>query len=406
MKKVSAIEIFRWCSFIILALVSLFFIYNLSITLAIESLEKFVIVAGAIGLEFFKLFSIITANTYSYVGKQLGIKVKKRAFLYFTYIWVSLYSVMASFGYSMVAVDKMTTSITVLNHSANISLEKENIKADNDSISEYKNTKISYENSKVAYINELVGASPTDRDAINKKIADIDKKAEIVQSKIDALTDKKTISQANIDNYTKQDLGNTQSTKRTMYDVIHDVINIPAKTIAFIILLVFSTSVELGIFTTSPHANKIDNMSVGEEEAITNEKKKIVPEKKKEPLKKPITPIIPKEIVRAIIEEEPIIKEEIKDELVIQEIKQPEIKTEIVVDKGVPIPEETRQSIGGTSSLFQPSTPPEVIHNPVENKIDVQKITKPENRAEEILQTLDEDRPIITQKAKQMANKL
>ena len=359
MKTLSTIDLFRWCGFVILALVSLFFIYNLSITLAIEPIEKIAIVSGAIGLEFFKLFSIISATTYSYVGKQLGIKTKKRAFLYFTYIWVSLYSVLASFGYSVTAVDKMQTSIAVLNHENAIALENENIKNFNQNIVDYKNTKLGYENSKVSYINELMGAEAAQRDGINKKIADIDTKADAVQKKIDDQMAKKTASQDAIDNYEKLDLNASISTKRTMYDVIHDTIGWPARTIAFIILLIFSTSVELGIFTTAPHANRIDNMVVGEEETIFK-KKRPIHNKKKETIKNDIEDIT---------------------------------SGDGIVSTDVP------ESIDNTVSRERSE-----VSNPIEPK-EVQKI-KIESKAEEILQTLDDDRPAISPKVKSMAKSL
>ena len=342
--KLSTIDTFRWCGFAILALVSLFFIYNLSISLAVEKIEKFVIVSGALGLEFFKLFSIIAATTYGYIGKQLGIKIRKRAFLYFTYVWVSLYSVLASFGYATTTVDRMQATVTILNHTELIANEKESISNVDATIKEYKNTKVSYENSKVAYINEINGADATDRDAIQKKINALQINLDTIQKKIDIQMDKKSVSQSKIEDWKSKDLSSNQITKRTMYDVISDTVKLPPKTIAFIVLLIFSISIELGIFTLAPHTNKIDNMVVGDEETISNTKKKRKVFKKEE----------------EVIPIEPIIEQPIK-----QEIK--------------------------------PIVKPEVIQ-------EVQKILpmKIEHRAEEILQSLDEDKPAVSNKVKRM----
>lgn len=359
MEKPSTISVFRWCSFVILALVSLFFIYNLSVSLVINPVEKIVIVSGAVGLEFFKLYSIITAGTYAYVGKHLGIKTRKRAFLYFTYIWVSLYSVLASFGYSVTAVDKMQTSVTVMTHESSILLEEENIKNYTDNISEYKITKSGYDNSKTSYLSELISAVPAERDAINKKISSLDKSSEDTQKKIDALMDKKSKAQENIDNYKKEDLTATKTINRTMYDVISDTIKVPAKTIAFVILLIFSSSVELGIFTTAPHANKIDNMKFDEEEIISNKPKKRAPPRKKPEQKKEIL--------------------EIKK---VEPVLEPKKEVTVEVKKEAPVPEPKKEVIVAETQKIEKRTP------------------------EEILESLDTDRPAITKKAKEVAKRI
>jgi hypothetical protein len=361
--KFNAIGLFRWCAFAISALVSLFFIYNLSISFAIEAIEKIAIVSGAIGLEFFKLFSIISANTYSFVGKQLGVRVKKKAFLYFTYAWVSLYSVTASFGYSIVAVDKMQSSITVLNHSDVITLEKENISNYNDNIKEYKNTKTGYENSKIADINKLANPNleQAERTSINRDMASLQSKIDDVQNKINNLMDKKASSQSSIDSLSKQDLAVTQTTKRTNWDVISDTIKVPAKTIAFIVLAIFSTSIELGIFTTAPHANKIDNLIVGEIDTISNTKKRRTQNPKKQ----------------KILE-----SEEQKEEIVEQSVYAGKsLNTELPAQTSKPLQEVQE--------------PPKETQN-----------IKMESRAEEILETLNTDRPLVSSNAKKILHQI
>ena len=384
----NVIDIFRWCGFAILALVSLFFIYNLSISLAVESIEKLVIVAGALGLEFFKLFSIISATTYGYVGKQLGIKVRKRAWLYFTYVWVSIYSIGASFGYSITAVDRMQSTITILNHDEKIANEKDNILNDNETIKEYKNTKTGYENSKVNDINKLADQTITseDRVSISKDMASLQRKSDDLQAKIQVLMDKRQTSQDSIDSMKKDDLGKNQVTKRTMFDVIHDTIKVPAKTIAFIILLVFSTSVELGIFTMAPHANKIDNLVVGEEETITNAKKK-----KRTPQKKGVevddTPeIVEEPEIQQSIREEP---EERKEDVVEQE-------NEVIDSAGADVPEQIEPIIGTAATSKE-----EAISIPKETQV-----IKMGSKSEEILQSLDEDRPTVSEKVRNMLIRL
>ena len=151
-------------------------------------------------------------------------------------------------------------------------------------------------------------------------------------------------SKIQIEDWKSKDLSSNQITKRTMYDVISDTVKLPPKTIAFIVLLIFSISIELGIFTLAPHTNKIDNMVVGDEETISNTKKKRKVFKKEE----------------EVIPIEPIIEQPIK-----QEIK--------------------------------PIVKPEFIQ-------EVQKILpmKIEHRAEEILQSLDEDKPAVSSKVKRM----
>jgi len=384
--KVNGIAIFQWCAFIILACVSLFFIYNMSISIAIESIEKFAIVAGAIGLEFFKLFSIIKANTYAYIKKELGVVIKKRWWLYFTYIWVSLYSVAASFGYSLVAVDRMQTSTTSIDHQELISNENTNIENYDLTIQSYKNTNISYENSKVRYINQQ--KDPTvDKDAIQKRIDVLQKSIDSNQAKINDQMDKRAASLAKIADWKSSDLSTDKTSKRTMYDVIHDTVKIPAKTVAFIILLVFSTSIEVGIFTTAPHSSKVDNLSVPKNNNIPQNKIRNHSYKKNEENN------IVESYNNEVQTENSVNHKTIDLEKIVQskvgEVKknyQPEMT--VVKPKSI-TSADTRQSEKKVENFSSK-----------EDRITI--IPRVEGRAEEILQTLDDDKPRISSKVRHL----
>jgi len=351
------IVVFQWIAFIVLSAISFFFTFNLSYGLAADIIGKIAMIVGSVGLEFTKMYSIMSASTYSYIGKQLGVKMKKTAFMYFAYVFIAIYAISASFGYAQQTVDKMRTANTVVLHSDEINIYMDKIATINGQISDLK--------AKIADKQASIAVLPADN--ITRKAAiqaEIDKANRDIDTKLTA----KETAQAKIDELKLGDLQASQGTTRSMYDVVGETLKVPAQSVAFVILFWFALAIEFGIFVTAPHMRKIGGFVVekGNENfdyEIAKKNKKAQKTQKKqqqkvqpkvvEENKKNIFSFLKKEKVEEVKEEPAVpqkmelpepVKEEVKIETPKVEEKVEEVKIEVpkvvekakVVDNNIP----------------------------------------------------------------------
>lgn len=244
----------QWISFIFLALVSAFFTTNLALELGTSTVEKVAITAGSIAIEVLKLYCLVSANS------------KRRAWaLYGTYGFVALYSLFASFGYAVTVVDRVGAISKVIDHSEEIAMEHKNLSLMDDAIT----------NLKQAVVDKRAAASALPEDRLSRKI-EIQKLIMQDQATIEEYIAKKSKLQERVLQLQMDEKQSRGGQKKTMYEVIGSTMGVSAKWVAFWVLAVFSMSIELGIFITSPHS------------AFFSDKKKPTPKEPKKVKAKPV----------------------------------------------------------------------------------------------------------------------
>ena len=228
--------LFQIISFCALSLISSFFTYSLSSEISITGPEKIGLIAGALGVECIKLFALIKANNLQQMRKKSTSKV---VFLYVVYGFVSVYSILASFGYARSTVDRLEAQRQVWDHSEQIQQERQNL----------QESKVAQEGlAKTLLAKQLrIGQEPS------WALGGLQKAIQEDQKTLNEYRTRVLVSQKAIQDLQNQDRESRAVKKRTMYDVIGEDLGVHSKTIAFIVLFWFALAIELGIFVTSPH---------------------------------------------------------------------------------------------------------------------------------------------------------
>ena len=112
--------------FFLLAIISSYFTYTLAYELGSTPVEKIALIAGSIAIELIKLFALVHANEL--LQSKRKYKTTKLFTLYGTYAFVACYSLLASFGYALSTVDRITETTVVLSNADSIQVDKENLK--------------------------------------------------------------------------------------------------------------------------------------------------------------------------------------------------------------------------------------------------------------------------------------
>lgn len=343
------VNVVRYAGFIFLALVSIFFTYNIAIGLGVESIEKIAMVLGSIGLEFFKIYAIAVATSYAILDKKINKelpntmdKKEKKKYrpnnkwiMYSVYIYIALYSFGASLGYAAVTVRKTEAASTVVSYAKEISFENEKIERKNNDIKTKEKVITGYEkgiDQQNKIIESIQSKSPelidavADKKALDASYKEIDRLSkEITKTRADIDKVSLDIEEANskIKDLNSQETLANRTTSKTMYYVIADTISLMdnsgkpnAKFIAFLVLFVFSSGIELGLFFLAPHFKKIDNVEIDNFNIVDylgKDAYKIFPElikeqetKEQKPVeKKPRQPKKKIEVSKEVVAEEP-----------------------------------------------------------------------------------------------------
>lgn len=230
--------IFQWIVFIGLIAVSGFFTTLLALGLGVSLTERLVLVFGSLMIEGLKTYAIIAANTLS-----LEHSWRKAIGLYLVYFFVAFYSLSACLGYALSAVDRMAATNTLVVHNESITTEQKTITDFDEQIASLRSIVVTHQNTL---------KQPADDKNINQR-SQARKGIVDLQNRIDGYIQKRAETLSRIEALREKDRGNRVETKRSMYEIIGESINISTTKVAFLILLVFSVAIELGIFITSPH---------------------------------------------------------------------------------------------------------------------------------------------------------
>ena len=231
---------FQWFSFVFLAVISSYFTYSLAFELGVTPVEKIALIAGSLAIELIKLFALVHANNL--LGSKRKFKLQKLWTLYGTYGFVAFYSLLASFGYALSTVDRITETTAIVSISDSVTVDKQNLEILDRSVAEvYTNIKMK---------QDLISALPTDN--INRRLSILNM-IKTDQASLENLTQRRTEIQDRISKKQQSEQAERVVKKKTMYEVIGQTIGIKAKWVAFTVLFIFALSIELGIFITSPH---------------------------------------------------------------------------------------------------------------------------------------------------------
>jgi hypothetical protein len=181
-------------------------------------------------------------------------KNRKAVALYSAYVLTAFLSISASFGYVLETVDRATTYAMITTNTDAISIYKQTGQEIDIQITQNKQTILDYNK----YIDSLDLFSLTyqrDRDKYQKLI-------DALQVKNSALLDKKLVNNDKIQVMSIADVSVVKETKKTMYQLMGEVLSIPDKSIMFILLYLLAILIEVGIFITSPHFHKMDEEDI------------------------------------------------------------------------------------------------------------------------------------------------
>lgn len=377
------IAVFQWIAFLVLSFVSFFFTFNLSYALAADTIGKIAMIVGSVGLEFTKMFAIMSASTYSYVGKQLGVKIKKTAFMYFAYVFIAVYAISASFGYAQQTVDKMRTENAIVSYTDDINLLKENISTYDTQIADLR--------ASIATRQASIATIPPER---IDRITEINNLIKKDNASIDIKIAAKTAAQQQISDLRAKGLDQSKTVSRSMYDVVGETLNVPARSVAFVILFWFALAIEFGIFTTAPHMRKIGGFVVEKENENFDYE---VSKKNKKTTKKQIAKknevAIPKEkkSITSFFKKEEKKQEDIKPVLMQPEELKKQLKE---------MQEETKEA-QPVREFFGEGPMPETLKKQIE---EMQK--KPEEKVEEPLPVVEKEPEKVAEKAKVVDNNI
>ena len=231
---------FQWFSFIFLATISSYFTYNLAFELGNTLVEKTALIAGSLAIELIKLFALVHANNL--LGSKRKYRTQKMMTLYGTYGFVAFYSLLASFGYALSTVDRITETATIVSVNESVNVDKQNLDVLNRSIDE------TYAGIKVK--QAMIASLPNDN--VNRRLSLLNT-IRNDQATLENYSQKRTEIQASISKKQQTEQAERVVKKKTMYEVIGQTIGVKARWVAFSILFIFALSIELGIFITSPH---------------------------------------------------------------------------------------------------------------------------------------------------------
>jgi hypothetical protein len=236
-----ALNLLQWAGFLSLATVSLFFTCNLALGLGVDRAEKAALVGGSMALELLKLYLLIAGNTAWSDGKRT-----RSLALYGVYGFIACYSLMACFGYALATVDRVGAASAAVNHQDDISLEQHNLALYADEIAALQ----------LASHGKLAALGGIPADHLARKI-EIQRSMGQDQGRIEDLIQKCEGARAHIAEWRAEEIKTAAGHRRTMYQVLGETLGVSPKWIAFIILGIFSSAIELGIIVTSPHAGNM-----------------------------------------------------------------------------------------------------------------------------------------------------
>lgn len=231
---------FQWLSFIFLALISSYFTYTLAYELGTTLVEKTALIAGSLAIELVKMYALIHANNLLHTKKKF--KLPKLVVLYGTYGFVAFYSLLASFGYSLSTVDRLSQKSVIVSTDESIKVDRQNL--------ELLDRSIEAVNNNIKVKQSMISALPIDN--INRRSSIILMINKDIAS-LEEFSVKKTEVQASISKKQQIEQIEKIEKKKTMYEVIGQTIGVNPHKVAFTILFLFALSIELGIFITSPH---------------------------------------------------------------------------------------------------------------------------------------------------------
>jgi hypothetical protein len=308
------IELIRQLTFWSLFIVSAFLSVNLYTGLVDSIYDKGIMIFVAVALEGLKILCLTIANTARWQATQhklnhikeamLGFfgsskrktikdsellrdvmdhskKNRKAFYLYGAYVLTAFLSISASFGYVLVTVDRATTHALTTTNIDTISIYKQSSKQMDEQIKENQNS--------IAQYNKYIDTLDYFDDGFAKKRDAYQKKIDQLQQKNTDLLDKKLAMNTKIQELSVADVQVVKSTRKTMYQLMGEVLSIPDKSIMFILLYMLAILIEVGIFICSPHFHKMDDDDKVRADFTPRKKQKIPPQEDNP------TPIIPQE---------------------------------------------------------------------------------------------------------------
>lgn len=278
------IRLVKLFTFGIFIAVSSFLSINLFINLGSDMVEKIALVSVAVSLEGLKVYSIIMANRYLKAARnrkqesQWFHLFRTGIVLYILYGVVAFTSMAASLGYTLTVVDRVSEKSTTVSRDAEISNYQDTLKNLEEQLKQ--------NNALIKTNQESIVSLPADY--ITRK-NEMQKTIERLQNKNSEILTLKTDVTLKIQAIKTSELSGKQTQKRTMYQLIGDVLSIPEKWVMFILLGIISILIELGIIATSSFENVLDDSIHKKEEPIQEvpplrEKRKYAKREKKNTL--------------------------------------------------------------------------------------------------------------------------
>lgn len=297
-ETVFQLELIRQITFWSLFIVSAFLSVNLYIGLVEGLYFKLFMVVVAVTIEGLKILTLTMANTARWQSTQhrlnhlkesmLGFftrtkrktirdpellrdvmdaskKSTRAAILYFWYVFIAFVSIAASFGFIMQTVNEATTHALTTTNSDTISVYRDTLTQYDSQIKENQNT-VAQNSKAIDQYNKLIsGLDPNSATFDDQRIryqANINnyEKANLdLQKSNTDLQNKKLDLNDKIQNYKLQDVQTTRTSKKTMYQLMGEVLAIPDKAIMFVLLYMLAILIEVGIFICSPHFHRMDS---------------------------------------------------------------------------------------------------------------------------------------------------
>jgi hypothetical protein len=256
------IKLIKLVTFAIFIAVSSFLSINLFINLGSDTIEKIALVSVAVSLEGLKVYSIIMANRYLQAARrrkedsQWFQLFRTGLVLYVLYGVVSFTSMAASLGYTLTVVDRVSEKSTTVSREAEVLNYQDTLKNLEEQLKQ--------NNALIKTNQESIVSLPADY--ITRK-NEIQKTIERLQGKNSEILTSKTDVTLKIQAIKTTELEGKQTQKRTMYQLIGDVLSIPEKWVMFILLGIISILIEMGIIATSSFENILDD-SVHKKEPV------------------------------------------------------------------------------------------------------------------------------------------
>ena len=261
--------IIKYITFTFLTILTTFLTLNMFFEIGVTILEKGVFVMVAIAIEGLKIFTLVRANMLW--DKR---KIFQACLGYFIYLLVAFTSIVSSLGYTLTTVDKINVVANASSVADDISLNQDKISGLTDKITQNKET-IVFDKDQIAEIKKNYQSQiDAEEDPVKKQTLvnqmknKVDPLNRAIQVLLDAntaaLNEKTTTLSANSTlKVTQSKSAAVQQVSANMFKLLGEFLTsmglrgFTEKTTMFLILVIISLNIELGVILCSPHSNEL-----------------------------------------------------------------------------------------------------------------------------------------------------